>query len=106
MVLPSRRGTVPVFIRPTAKPAAANQRARLVEGTSPRRPAGKFFRPTWMRPLRKVPVATTTARTRKTSSSEVRMPVTRPSATRISSTTAWRMARFGWFSSTRFMRSR
>ena len=59
-----------------------------------------------MRPLRKVPVATTTARTRKTSSSEVRMPVTRPSATRISSTTAWRMARFGWFSSTRFMRSR
>ena len=99
-------GTVPVFIRPMLNPFSLNHEERLVEGGSPMRPAGKFLRPIWVRPFRKVPVATMTAFTAIFSSREVRSPQTRPSSTISESTTVCLISRFSWASSTDFMRSR
>ena len=61
MVRPSSRGGVPVFRRPSAKPAARACVDRPIAGASPTRPAGICFSPIWMSPRRKVPVVSTTA---------------------------------------------
>ena len=40
MVLPSSRGGVPVFSRPSRKPSRSSVRASPTDGASPTRPAG------------------------------------------------------------------
>ena len=61
IVLPSSRGGVPVFSRPSRKPARSSVGASPTEGASPTRPAGIFTSPMWIRPRRNVPVVITTA---------------------------------------------
>mgnify|MGYP003693733235 CR=1 FL=1 len=61
IVVPSSRGGVPVFSRPSAKPARSKEAESPIAGASPTRPAGQFFSPRWIRPRRKVPVVMTTA---------------------------------------------
>ena len=56
------RGGVPVFSRPHANPNAFSDSARSRDGGSPTRPAGRWSRPTWIRPLRNVPVVITSER--------------------------------------------
>lgn len=50
------RGGVPVFSLPTANPSLSSVCASPMDGWSPRRPAGCFSSPTWIMPLRNVPV--------------------------------------------------
>ena len=50
------RGGVPVFSRPHSKPKPFSDSARSLDGGSPARPAGRCSRPTWISPLRNVPV--------------------------------------------------
>ena len=57
----SRRGGVPVFNRPHLEIDPPRHAASSVEGASPYRPSGFDTSPTWVRPLRNVPVVTTTA---------------------------------------------
>ncbi len=65
MVLPSSRGGVPVLeTRPIVKPNEYSVLERPMLGASPTRPAGILVSPIWMRPLRNVPVVSTTARPR------------------------------------------
>ena len=61
MVVPSSRGGVPVFSRPSANPARSRVRERPIAGASPTRPAGICCSPIWIRPRRNVPVVSTTA---------------------------------------------
>ena len=61
MVVPSSRGGVPVFSRPSAKPARSSVRESPIAGASPTRPAGICRSPIWMRPRRNVPVVSTTS---------------------------------------------
>ena len=77
------RGGVPVFSRPHRKPNAFSDSASSRDGGSPARPAGRCSGPTWTRPLRNVPVVTTSARQRKRSPSSSARPATRPPSTRI-----------------------
>ena len=60
IVVPSSRGGVPVFSRPSAKPSPRKVRDRPSDGASPTRPAGIFSSPIWIRPPRNVPVVSTT----------------------------------------------
>src|SRR5207237_2421640 len=55
MVSRSRRGGVPVLSRPTSKPNSLMQSDKCSAEASPARPAGKWVRPIWINPLRKVP---------------------------------------------------
>ena len=55
------RGGVPVLSRPHSKPTDLSDSARSRDGGSPARPAGRCSGPTWTRPLRNVPVVTTSA---------------------------------------------
>ena len=80
MVVPSSRGGVPVFSRPSAKPIRSNAADRPSAGASSIRPAGQLRSPRWIRPRRKVPVVITTAPAANSRPSASRMPVIRPSA--------------------------
>ena len=53
------RGGVPVFSRPHSNPNDFSDSARSRDGGSPARLAGRCSRPTWIRPLRNVPVVMT-----------------------------------------------
>ena len=77
------RGGVPVFSRPISKPERPIDSASSRDGGSPCRPAGRCSAPTWIRPLRNVPVVTTSARHVETSPSSVARPTMRPPSTRI-----------------------
>ena len=89
IVLPSSRAGVPVLRRPSARPSAGKpRRDSLSAGASPTRPAGILLSPMWMRPLRNVPVVSTTAPAVNRRPSSVTMPATRPSSTIRSSTAA------------------
>ena len=55
-------GGVPVLRRPHSKPKDLSDSASSRDGGSPTRPAGRCSRPMWIRPLRNVPVVTTSAR--------------------------------------------
>ena len=61
MVRPSRRGGVPVFSRPSAKPCRSRVADRPRAGASPMRPAGICVSPIWIRPRKNVPVVSTAA---------------------------------------------
>ena len=65
IVVPSSLGGVPVFSRPSVKPARSNDFESPIAGASSTRPAGQFFSPRWINPRRKVPVVMTTALARK-----------------------------------------
>jgi hypothetical protein len=78
MVVPSSRGGVPVFNRPSVKPTFSKEADSPMAGASPTRPAGQFFSPRWIRPRRKVPVVMTTAPALNSRPSPKRIPVTRP----------------------------
>ena len=87
MVVPSSRGGVPVFSRPSAKPARSSVAERPTDGASPTRPAGICWSPIWIRPRRKVPVVSTTAAAAEAAAvgkPDARRP--RPSASNRSST--------------------
>jgi hypothetical protein len=81
MVVPSSRGGVPVFNRPSVKPTRSNEAESPMAGASPTRPAGQFFSPRWISPRRKVPVVMTTALAASSRPVPKRMPVTRPFVT-------------------------
>ena len=74
IVLPSRRGGVPVLSRPKVRPIASRVLDRPRAGASPTRPAGILRSPMWIRPRRKVPVVRTTAPAAKRRPSRVTTP--------------------------------
>ena len=88
IVVPSSRGGVPVFRRPSAKPSPRKVCDRPSDGASPTRPAGIFSSPIWMRPPRNVPVVSTTRPARMFLPSPSAMPQTRPAASSIRSSAA------------------
>ena len=69
---------MPVFSRPSVKPARSNDFESPIAGASSTRPAGQFLSPRWISPRRKVPVVMTTAPADSSRPSARRMPVTRP----------------------------
>ncbi len=94
-----RRGGVPVFSRPIVKPSERIDSASSHDGGSPCRPAGRCSCPTWISPLRKVPVVTTSARHVCASPSSIARPVTRPLSIRISPASPRIQSMFGSSSS-------
>ena len=71
---------MPVFSRPHRNPSAFSDSARSRDGGSPARPAGRCSGPTWISPLRNVPVVTTSARQSRTLPSSSSSPCTRPAS--------------------------
>ncbi len=57
MVWPSSLGVVPVLSLPTRNPSFLRDSDKPTDGGSPTLPEGKWVRPIWTRPLRKVPGA-------------------------------------------------
>ena len=99
MLRPSRRGGVPVLSRPARGASSRSRAASALEGGSPARPPAWCSSPTWMRPARKVPMVSTTARAVKRTPPSVTMPRTRPPSTMRSATSCWKNSRPGWLSS-------
>ena len=79
MVRPSSRGGVPVFSRPSLKPARVMVADRPSDACSFMRPATIFLSPIWIRPRRKVPVVSTTAPQASRRPSASMTAATRPS---------------------------
>ena len=105
MVRSSRRGGVPVFMRPTVKPSCASCSVMPLAGGSETRPPGVCTLPTCIRPLRKVPAVRITALALKVSPRAVLTPFTTPPSITNSSTESCHMYKLGVFSST-FLHSR
>jgi hypothetical protein len=99
----SRHG-VPVLKRPTSKPSSRKFWLRF-ETVSPILPPLWFCRPTCNRPRINVPVVTTTDSARICSPRFVSIPLTAPSLTKIRTTLPCKRSKFGWRSSTAFIRN-
>ena len=95
IVVPSSRGGVPVFKRPSANPARSSVRDRPSAGASPARPAGICRSPIWISPRKKVPVVSTIDAAAKARPSPSMTPAARPSQTEMSSTSPSMTVRFG-----------
>ena len=101
MVRSSRRGGVPVFMRPTLTPSDASCSVMPVAGGSETRPPGVLTVPTCINPLRKVPAVRITARAVNVIPRTVLTPFTTPPSMTNSLTESCHIYRFGVFSSTR-----
>ena len=99
MVRSSRRGGVPVFMRPTVKPREANCSVIPRAGGSETRPPGVCTRPTCINPFKNVPAVRMTALALNVMPRAVFTPFTTPPSMINSLTESCHMDRFGVFSS-------
>ena len=76
--LPSRRGGVPVFSLPKAKPARSRLSSKRHGRLLAEAPGGRALSPRWIIPRRKVPVVSTTERQAKARPSASATPDTAP----------------------------
>ena len=96
----SRRGGVPVFMRPTVNPNCASCSVIPLAGGSATRPPGVCTLPTCINPLRKVPAVRMTALAVKVIPRAVFTPFTTPPSMTNSLTESCHMCKLGVFSST------
>ena len=95
------RTGVPVFMRAYWMPKLAMDSVRKVAAGSAQRPPFTCRRPMCIRPFRKVPAVTMTARARNSAPHIVRRPHILPFSTRISVASSCQICRLGVFSSLR-----